>query len=219
MDPARPGLEAFQPHESPSSYKFHGLDYKDARTGDPICGVEATGDIGRGVAFDIDPRYPGYEFWGSSATGGLYNVQTCDPNADKGPRAREISARKPGPVNFAVWWDGDLLRELLDGTTVSKWDWEASATRTLLSPLGVASNNGTKATPALSADILGDWREEVIWRSAGNTELRIYTTTLPTAHRLPTLMHDRQYRLSIVWQNVAYNQPPHPSYALLEPAP
>jgi len=65
---------------------------------------------------------------------------------------------------------------------------------------GCASNNGTKATPALCADIFGDWREEVIWRSADNKELRIYTTTTPTDHRLYTLMHDPQYRLSVAWQ-------------------
>jgi len=219
MDPHRPGLEAFQPHETPSQYQFQALDYRDARTGESICGVEATGDIGRGVAFDIDPRYPGFEFWGSGSTGGLYNVRTCDPDPEKGPRARQISAAKPRQMNFGVWWDGDLLRELLDGTTISKWDWEAELTRTLLAPPEVASNNGSKATPALSADILGDWREEVIWRTADDTELRIYTTTIPTAHRLPTLMHDRQYRLAIAWQNVGYNQPPHPSFALTEPPP
>ncbi len=214
MDPGRPGLEAFQPHETPSLYKFNGLDYKDARTGEPICGVEGGGDIGRGMAADIDPRYPGFEFWGAGPTGGLYNVRVCDPDPEKGPRAREISSVKPRQINFAVWWDADLLREILDGTTISKWDWEASTSRTLLSPPDVASNNGTKATPVLSADILGDWREEVIWRTSDNTELRIFTTTIPTEHRLPTLMHDRTYRLAIAWQNVAYNQPPHPGFYL-----
>ena len=76
------------------------------------------------------------------------------------------------------------------------------------------SNNGTKATPGLSADILGDWREEVIWRESDNTALRIYVTTIPTTHRFYTLMHDRQYRVAIAWQNVAYNQPPHPGFFL-----
>jgi rhamnogalacturonan endolyase len=218
MDPLRPGLEAFQPHETPPAYRYHGLDYRDARTGEPICGVEGGGDIGRGVALDIDPRYPGFEFWGSGGTGGLYNVRTCDPDPEKGARAREISARKPGPINFGVWWDGDPLRELLDGVTISKWDWEAGATRTLFTSSEIVSNNGTKATPALSADILGDWREEVIWRTPDNTELRIYVTTIPTEFRLPTLMHDRQYRLAIAWQNVGYNQPPHPSFDLSERA-
>ena len=76
--------------------------------------------------------------------------------------------------------------------------------------------------PALSADILGDWREEVILRTIDNKELRIFSTTIPTEHRLPTLMHDPQYRLAIAWQNVAYNQPPHPGFFLgadMKPAP
>ena len=79
---------------------------------------------------------------------------------------------------------------------------------------GCAANNGSKSTPTLSADLLGDWREEVIWRSQDNKELRLYTTTIPTRHRLRTLMHDPQYRLSIAWQNVAYNQPPHTGFYL-----
>ena len=79
---------------------------------------------------------------------------------------------------------------------------------------GAASNNGTKANPALSADILGDWREEAIWRTADSSALRIYVTPYPTEYRLPTLMQDRAYRLGVAWQNVAYNQPPHPSYFL-----
>jgi rhamnogalacturonan endolyase len=78
------------------------------------------------------------------------------------------------------------------------------------------SNNGTKATPALSGDILGDWREEVILRSADSKELRIYTTTIPTKHRFYTFLQDPQYRLSLVWQNVAYNQPPHTSFFIGE---
>ncbi len=216
MDPDRPGLEVFQPHETPAAYGPNALDYRDAATGQLLCGVEGGGDIGRGVAMDIDPRFHGFEFWGSGPTGGLYSVQACDPNVEKGPRARQISPTKPRQVNFGVWWDGDLLRELLDGITISKWDWNVANTRTLLSPAGIASNNGTKATPALSADILGDWREEVIWRSSDSQELRIYTTTIPTEYRLATLMHDRQYRLAIAWQNVAYNQPPHPGFYLGE---
>jgi len=123
----------------------------------------------------------------------------------------QISATKPS-INFGVWWDGDLLRELLDGTTISKWNWLAGNTTTLLSDSGIASNNGTKATPCLSADIFGDWREEVIWRETNNAALRIYTTTIPTTSRIYTLMHDRQYREAIAWQNTGYNQPPHPSF-------
>jgi rhamnogalacturonan endolyase len=105
-----------------------------------------------------------------------------------------------------------VLSELLDRTEITKWNWTDGSETTLLSADGCSSNNGTKATPCLSADILGDWREEVIWRSTDNRELRIYISTIPTTRRFYTLMHDPHYRLSIAWQNVAYNQPPHTSF-------
>jgi autotransporter-associated beta strand protein len=213
MDPDRPGLEVFQPHESPSQYGPNALELRDARTGGLIFGVQSSGDIGRGLALDIDPRHRGYEMWGSGPTGGVYTAQLSTPNSLLGPRGVQISPSKPS-INFGVWWDGDLLRELLDGTTVSKWNWLAGNTTALLAPPGVSSNNGTKATPSLSADILGDWREEVIWRESSNDALRIYTTTVPTTHRFYTLMHDRQYRLAIVSQQTGYNQPPHPGFFL-----
>jgi autotransporter-associated beta strand protein len=213
MDPDRPGMEVFQPHESPGSYGPNAAEFRDARTGALIFGVQASGDIGRGLALDVDPRYRGYEMWASGSTGGMYTAQQSAPNAVLGPRGVQIASGKPS-INFGVWWDGDLLRELLDGTTISKWNWLAGNTTNLLSDAGIASNNGTKATPALSADLFGDWREEVIWRETGNNALRIYTTTATTTHRIYTLMHDRQYREAIAWQNTGYNQPPHPSFYL-----
>jgi hypothetical protein len=82
----------------------------------------------------------------------------------------------------------------------------------LSAPGGLSSNNGTKSTPCLSADILGDWREEVIWRSSANNELRIYSTIIVATNRFYTLMHDPQYRCAIGWQNTGYNQPPHPGF-------
>src|SRR5215475_1786089 len=199
MDPDRPGLEVFQPHESPTNYGANAAEFRDARTGALIFGIQGSGDIGRGLALDVDPRYRGYEMWASGNTGGMYTAQLSTPNAVLGPRGVQISATKPS-INFGVWWDGDLLRELLDGTTISKWNWLQGNTTSLLSDSGITSNNGTKATPALSADIFGDWREEVIWRETNNAALRVYTTTIPTASRIYTLMHDRQYREAIAWQ-------------------
>lgn len=215
MDPDRPGLEVFQPHEDPTSYGPNGLEFRDARTGALIFGVQGGTDIGRGIAVDVDPRFRGYEMWGSGPTGGMYTSQQSVPNPVLGPRGVQISATKPS-INHAVWWDGDLLRELLDGTTISKWNWNTGTAPSILSPAGLASNNGTKANPSLSADILGDWREEVIWRESNSSALRIYTTVTPTTFRFYTLMHDRQYREAIAWQNVGYNQPPHPSFFLGE---
>jgi rhamnogalacturonan endolyase len=198
----------FQVHEQPSNSA--GGDFRDAKTGELIWGLASDRDAGRGMTANIDPRHKGCQCW-SAPSDGLY---TC--------RGAKISDRKPRSCNFAVWWDGDLLRELLDRNIISKWNWEDGTETNLLTAEECASNNGTKATPALSVDLFGDWREEVIWRTADNKELRIYTTTMPTQYRLYTLMHDPQYRLAIAWQNVAYNQPPHPGFYLGEgmaPAP
>lgn len=201
LDPDRPGLEVFGIHERPRHP--NGVSFRDARTGKVLWGKEST-DVGRGVTMDIDPRHRGCEAWASGAgLGGLWNV-----------KGEKISDRKPRSCNFGVWWDGDLLRELLDRTTISKWNWRDGSETVLLSAQGCAANNGSKATPCLSADLLGDWREEVLWRTTDGKELRIYTTTIPSEHRFRTLMHDPQYRLSVAWQNVAYNQPPHPSFYL-----
>jgi len=115
----------------------------------------------------------------------------------------------PLSTNFLIWWDDDLSRELLDGNHIDKYN----AGR-IFTAEGCVSNNGSKSTPALSADLFGDWREEVIFRTAENQNLRIYTTTIPTGYRIRTLMHDPQYRLAIATQNVAYNQPPNTSFFL-----
>ena len=201
IDPDRPGLEVFDIHER--ARHAQGAEFRDARTGQLIWGKPSP-DVGRGVALDIDPRHRGYEMWASGlGLTGLWNV-----------KGETIADRKPRSCNFGVWWDGDLLRELLDRTTISKWNWQDRSERTLLTASGCSSNNSTKATPCLCADILGDWREEVIWRTADSRELRIYTTTIPTEHRLYTLMHDPTYRISAALQNVGYNQPTQPGYYL-----
>ena len=203
MVPARPGLEVFQVHESGTAHKGMGGTLRDAATGEVIAFVPGTGDIGRGVAFDIDPRYPGYELLTSS--GGVYAAD-----------GTLIQASSNAFLNFGIWWDGDPLRELLDGTTIAKWQIGSSGTggrvNLVYAPAGLASNNGTKRTPALTADLYGDWREEVIWRAGDSSELQIWSTTIASSMRLPTLMHDTQYRAAVAWQNVGYNQPPHPSY-------
>ena len=78
-----------------------------------------------------------------------------------------------------------------------------------------ASCNGTKSTPCLQADLFGDWREEIILYDASDrSHLNIFTTSIPTDYRVVTPMHDHIYRMSICWQNVSYNQPPHLSYYL-----
>jgi rhamnogalacturonan endolyase len=210
LDPERPGLEVFGTQER---FGDAGANFRDAKTGEVIWKKPsiAAGDDGEGpgraLALDIDPRYKGYECWVAGA--GITGMFDCKGNkiADKTP-----------PVNMGIYWDGDVLSEILNATLVGKWDYTNSVTTKLLDAkeYNCVHNNGTKSNPCLSADILGDWREEVIYRTRDNQELRIFTTTIPTTHRFYTLMQDPQYRLSIVWQNVAYNQPPHPGFYLGE---
>jgi len=212
FDPSNPGLEVFDIQER---FGKEGFSLRDAATGRPLFTVpsiradESGGDKGegpgRGVAFNIDPRFPGAEAWGIGA--GMTKMFTAagQPFADR-PRTT--------PANFAVWWDGDLLRELLDQNFIGKWNWDTQITDRVLTAHECISSNGTKATPFLSADLWGDWREEIIWRTRDGSALHLYTSPHPTKYRMITLMQDPQYRCAIAWQNVAYNQPPHPSFAL-----
>jgi rhamnogalacturonan endolyase len=207
LDPSRPGLEVFGIQER---FDDAGSHMFDAKTGEVLwkkASVKAGEDgegPGRALALDIDPRYPGYECWSFGA--GIAGLYDCKGNL--------INAQSPPSCNMGILWDGDVLTELLDGTNIMKWDYvNNKATRLLsASDFNCVKNNGTKSNPVLSADIWGDWREEVIYRTADNNELRIFTTSIPTDRKFYTLMHDPQYRLSIAWQNVAYNQPPHTSF-------
>ncbi|MEV0456563.1 cellulose binding domain-containing protein [Catellatospora methionotrophica] len=195
--PGRAGLEVFKVSESTSQ---PGSWLADARTGQVLWSTATGADNGRGVAGDIWAGSPGAEAWSASDT----TLRNTANGASLG--------REPGSINFLVWWDGDPVRELLDGTHIDKYG--TSGDTRLLTGSNVASNNGTKSTPALSADLFGDWREEVIWRTSDNTALRIYATTNTTDRRIHTLMHDPMYRVAVAWQNTAYNQPPHPSFFL-----
>lgn len=210
LDPDRPGLEVFSTQER---FSDAGMNFRDAKTGEviwkkpSISPDKGNQGPGRALALDIDPRYKGFECWVAGA--GVTGLYDCHGN--------KISEKTP-PCNMGIYWDGDVLSEILNGTSISKWDYLNSENKKIFDAktFDCASNNGTKANPCLSADILGDWREEVIYRTNDSRELRIFSTTIPTDKRFYTLMHNPQYRLSIAWQNVAYNQPPHLSYYMGE---
>ncbi|QJE01978.1 rhamnogalacturonan lyase [Massilia forsythiae] len=204
LDPNRAGLQVYMVHETPSCYRGMGAELHDAATGKVLWSVDgANHDVGRGTCMDIDPAFPGEECWAS--VGGLMSAS-----------GKQISAARPRSINFGVWWDGDLLRESLDGARIDKWNPKTGRLEALLdaSRVGAASINGTKAVPVLSADLFGDWREEVVWRNTDDDALLVFSTTAPTPHRLVTLMHDPQYRVQVAGQNAGYNQPPHPGFYL-----
>lgn len=194
--PGREGLQVFGSHEIEEKTTGPGVTLFDARTGETLFKGSMNTDVGRGVAADIWPENPGAEMWWSGSAG------LCDM---KGNRIGE----NPVSTNFLIWWDDDLSRELLDGNHIDKY-----GKGRIFTAEGCSSNNGSKSTPALSADLFGDWREELILRTSDNKNLRVFTTTIPSRHRFPTLMHDPQYRLAITTQNVAYNQPPNTSFFL-----
>ena len=184
-------LQVWDVHEN----KRDGSDFRDARTGRIIFQIPSKMDVGRGMAADIDPRYPGVEMWSISQKG------YYDTSGTHHPTDFWI------PQNSAVWWDGDLLREMLDHNEVSKFNWTVPRMDVLQRFDGCSFNNGSKSNPCLAADILGDWREEVIVRTRDNSQLRIYTTPIATSYRFPCWMHDIIYRLSVATENIGYNQP------------
>ena len=214
LDPDRPGLEVFMVHEE----RPYGSDYRDARTGEILYRTLDRDDTGRGVAADIDGRHRGFEMWSLDSK----EVRDCHGNV-----IADNPSQMPA-MNFRIYWDGDLQDELLANGRrphfapyLQKWDGKKAVPLPLsngkhLSEMGHSvSNNWTKATPNLQADIFGDWREEVIyWDESDASHLNIFTTNIPTEYRIPTLMHDHIYRLSVAWQNVGYNQPPHLGYYL-----
>ncbi len=198
FDPASDKLQVWTCHEN----RRDGSVLRDAATGEVIFQIKSNKDVGRAMAADIDPTNYGVEMWTLDSRG----VRTF--NGDVLTDSARLS------TNFAVWWDGDLLRELLNGNAISKYDWTTGEARRIKRFDGAAFNNGSKSNPCLSADIIGDWREEVLVRSKDNTELRLYVSPLPTDHRIDCLMSDVVYRLGVASQNVGYNQPPHTSYYL-----
>jgi rhamnogalacturonan endolyase len=206
FDPDRPGLELYlvtENEEATVHLRTPGAGLHDARSGRPLWTHSPGVDISDGVVADIDPRHPGAEVWGGP--GGLRSI-----------RGEEIG-RRPRSAEWVIWWDGDALREIYNPFTISKWEWQEGRERPLFQaerPAGSRGNRYAGLRPNLAADLLGDWREEILLPSPDGRSLRLYLTTLPTDMRVITLMQDPQYRLSVAWQNVAYNKPPHPSFFL-----
>ena len=214
FDPNSRELQVWDCHEN----RRDGSDFRHARTGEIIFQVPSKSDVGRAMAADIDPTNPGLEMW-STDSHGIRNIKgevlfsAQDPDDPQHQQHLKLGDRYLS-VNFGIWWDGDLLRELLDRGAVSKYDWKQHAIVDLIQFPGIVFNNGTKSNPCLSADILGDWREEVIARTPDSSELRIFISPIPTDYRINCLMQDIPYRLSTAAQNVGYNQPSEPGFYL-----
>ena len=222
MDPDFDGYYVWACHENKNLPA--NVDLHDARTGQVIYGYNKPKDTGRSRAADIDPTSKGWEVWGSTGTPlmswtgdvlvegwNTFKYRLPDGSYQTDAETGE-TALATLPMNFKAFWDGDLLSELVDNITISKYNWLTNDVDILFTAEGCASNNGSKAVPCLVADIFGDWREEIIWRDEANTELRIYATPYETAYKIPTLMHDITYRECVAWQNNHYNQPTNTSF-------
>ena len=186
-------------------------NYRDATTSKIYYRVTGTADDGRAIAGNFSNDYPGAQFITSHDSETLIS---CVTNAHiPGATGTNNVAQ-----NFRIYWDGDLLDETFNGSAVRNsngviYKYPPGAIKTFT---GTLTNNDTKATPCFQGDILGDWREEIILRSDDNKSFRIYSTNIPTEHRIYTLLHDPQYRNAMVWQMNGYNQTPHPSFFLGE---
>ena len=207
IDIERPGLEIWDCHEHVPTKA--GSELRDACTGEYIWGIPSFEDVGRAMAADIDPRFKGCELW-TTHSGGVYTAN-----------GKFITANTPS-INMGIWWDGDLNRELLDGSSVTGREfvgitkWTGDGVMNLPIPFSedLTANNWTKGNPCLQADLVGDWREEILVRTKDNKELRLYMTNYSTPYRFHTLLSDHIYRLSVADQNISYNQPTQPGFYL-----
>ena len=197
IDPARPGKEIFTVHEG-ATYAPFGYAMRDAATGQVLFGDYSGKDTGRGMIGDVDPSVPGIENW-------AIGMQSA--------AGEKISATTPG-TNMSIRWAADMTTQLINGSgdqTPTIDDWKRGR---LLTATDTRTNNGTKGTPSLVADVVGDWREEMLVRTADSSALRMYMSTEVTNHKLYTLMHDPQYRAEVARQNTTYNQPSYTDFYL-----
>ncbi|KAJ0425709.1 hypothetical protein BJY00DRAFT_324329 [Aspergillus carlsbadensis] len=190
MDPEREGLQGYGIQQDNEDLLMEY--YYDAADGTLLWehyGTEV-GDVGRGLAGDIDPTHPGYEVWSFQ---GIFNAATNETTTDDIDLA-------PWP-QMGLFWDGDALMELYNNGKLEKWDWENPTTSTSLPRIFRISTYGAKNphnyNPGFLGDILGDWREEVVVTNDDYTELVIFTTDQPSDIRLYTLAHNPAYRNSM----------------------
>ena len=210
FDPYRKGLEFFSCNEDEPN-----MNYRNATTSKIYYRSKGTTDDGRGLMGNFSNTFPG-------CMGRSVNSPLISSVADKeltGAGVPSTGGTNDGlfwsHLNQRIYWTGDLVEGILDspGTEKDAVVWTTTGGRVFQSS-GCALNNDSKNNPCALADIIGDWREEIVVRTSDNAYVRIYTTPIYTQYRIPTLWHDHQYRNAMVWQCVGYNQPPHKSFFL-----
>lgn len=204
-DPTHDGFEYFSVHES-GGYEItnsttssqgqmadYGMTVYDAATGEELYHSGANKDTGRGSMANI-------------GSGGFYQITGVGNVQANGNGQFSASAVSPGS-NFRIFWNGDLYDDILDGVNITAWNGRRLSG--IFSASDCVSVNGTKSNPSLSADLFGDWREELVYPTSDGTKLRVFTTTTQTNYKIKTLMHDSVYRSGVAAEQTAYNQPPH----------
>lgn len=199
IDPDSPGLEIFNVYEG-AEHAPYGWALRDAETGTARFGEYAEEDLGRCMIGKIDKNTRGLQVW-------VNDVYSCT--------GQKLDLPALG-TNMKIYWAGDLTTQITDGKDYLH-DTKCGAVNdlvhgTMLCPPDTLTNNGTKGNPCLVADVLGDYREELLVRKADDSAICIYTTTDLSEHKLFTLLHDTQYRCGVAWQNNCYNQPGYPSF-------
>ena len=216
LDPFRPWLETFACNEENPCNNF-----RNAATCEIYARTIGSSDDGRCMAGNFTNEYPGGI--GASTGSGIVPLSYIQSSPTSPTYISSMSnnwnAQTPYPMalNWRIYWDGDLLSETINGPGSSESYLYVDKLGSRIYDTGhgnyeTACINGTKKNPCATGDILGDWREEIVMRSADNRYIRVYTTVTPTSYRMPSLWYDHQYRQAMVWQTEGYNQPPHPSF-------
>ena len=211
LDPSRSGLQIFKILEAPQD---NGVAMLDAKTGTILWGKTTAGDAGRGYCAHIDPRYKGVQCWAGQNGNNLLNFDGTVISAGNAPSNGDHWA--------PIWWEGGLVRSITDefsgsdGVHILRWNYTTSTLTEIMK-----TGSGTRNTQTI-ADILGDWREELVIFLPN--EIRVYNTTIPSTIRLYTLMQNPLYRLNIGQTAQRNWSPALPDYYLgtgmtLPPAP
>lgn len=193
IDPDRPGLQIYYNIETRS--KRNGMCLVDAATGRLLWGHDQpTVHIhAQGLCSDLDPDQPGSECYGGER----------DDKAARwlwSSRGRVLAREDLGGLSpLAVHWGAVPQRQLLRGGRLTPYR-------------GKPLPGRIQGRVVAVADVLGDWREEVISCVPG--ELRVHSTTIPAADRRVTLMQDPLYRLNVVSASTGYYQVPMTGYHL-----
>jgi hypothetical protein len=162
-----------------------------------VYGVYAGSDDEGSVAGNYSNRWPGAQGGSASATKEVRSLVTGEI------LATTATARGIAQGQNAIWFGGGLTHMGVNGATVNTIDDLTFAASPYLAT-GLAST-GSKSTPTLKADLLGDWREELVLRASDN-RLAVVTTLAPTQYGIRTLMHDPMYRNGVANKNTGYDQ-------------